>query len=388
MAVVTKTKHVRIKGDLVIPILIVLLALFSILMVYSVDGKRVTSHLFHIFFALGGMSVGYLINYKKLLNNFAFFGLVIAVILLLATLASSAVRAISIFGRDFQTFYLIGFLVIIYLSNYIGRRLDNGQDRLTSQEENFAMGILFLFCLGIAMLNMSTAIILFATGMAMFYVGGFRFKKIFIVLGLVVAVLLSISLLVYSGKLNFDNSRLGRFGTFVHRWEYYFTKDNTKGYGDQMILSRAAIARSGLHPAGPGKGVIKNRLPEKTTDYAFASLYEEMGILAGFIILAIYCILLYRSWVIARESKSSVGSLVAFSLGFWMTFQAFVHIGVNCELLPSTGQTLPFISTSGASLLVSGFAMGMVMNVSKINAREALKSDPRTLYVQGSTRDS
>ena len=246
----------------------------------------------------------------------------------------------------------------------------------------YASIVLVGFCAGIAMLNMSTAIILFATGFAMFFIGRFRWRNILIMTGLVAAVVLVVTLMVSSGKL--DN--VGRITTFVNRWEYYFTKDNTDGYGDQMILSRAAIARSGLHPAGPGKGVIKYRLPENSTDYAYASLFEETGIVMGLGIIIIYLMIFYRSWQISRNSKSGTGGMLAFGIGFWLTCQAFVHIGVNCELLPATGQTLPFISTGGASLFVSGCAMGMLLNISKINAIESHKADPRSMYIQGDDR--
>jgi cell division protein FtsW len=91
----------------------------------------------------------------------------------------------------------------------------------------------------------------------------------------------------------------------------------------------------------------------------------------------------YRSWQIARQSKSATGSLLAFGIGFWMTCQAFVHIGVNCELLPATGQTLPFISTGGASLFVSGCAMGVLLNVSKMNVIESQQDNVHTSFIRG-----
>lgn len=377
-----KEKMSRFKGDKVILILVALLSLISIVLVYSTEGKRVLSHLVHLLFCFGGLALCYIVNYKKLLTNFSLMGLIVAIGLMIWTLGSSAVRGVTLFGIDLQTFYFIGFLVIIFLSNYIGRRLDNGATELSTQEMRYASIVLVGFCAGIAMLNMSTAIILFATGFAMFFIGRFRWRNILIMTGLVAAVVLVVTLMVSSGKL--DN--VGRITTFVNRWEYYFTKDNTDGYGDQMILSRAAIARSGLHPAGPGKGVIKYRLPENSTDYAYASLFEETGIVVGLGIIIIYLMIFYRSWQISRNSKSGTGGMLAFGIGFWLTCQAFVHIGVNCELLPATGQTLPFISTGGASLFVSGCAMGMLLNISKINAIESHKADPRSMYIQGDGR--
>ena len=194
-------------------------------------------------------------------------------------------------------------------------------------------------------------------------------------IGIVAAVLL-VAVIVVANMSDDRKAKIGRMATFINRWEYYITKDNSDGYGDQMILARAAIARSGFNPAGPGKGVIKNRLPEKETDYAYASLFEETGIVVGVLVLLSYLIIFYRARKIAKEATGTFGRLLAFGIGFWFTCQALVHIGVNCELLPTTGQTLPFISSGGASLFVSGCAMGMLLNIGKVSFLEGQKEDP------------
>ena len=150
------------------------------------------------------------------------------------------------------------------------------------------------FCAGIATMNMSTAIILFITGIVIFFVGGFKMKDIAGMIGIVAAILL-VAVIVAANMSDDRKAKIGRMATFINRWEYYITKDNSDGYGDQMILARSAIARSGFNPAGPGKGVIKNRLPEKETDYAFASLFEETGIVVGVLVLLSYLIIFYRA---------------------------------------------------------------------------------------------
>lgn len=374
-----KEKVSRFKGDKVILILLIMLSLTSIVLVYSTEGKRVLSHLVHLVFCYAGLGLCYSINYHKSVSKLAPLGIVIAIVLLLWTLFSSAVRGVTVLGFDLQTFYFIGFLVIIFLSNYLGRRLDNGTFDYTKYEIRYCSLVLIGFCGGIALLNMSTAIILFVTGMVIFFIARFRWRHILALTGFAASVVLVLVLLVSTGKL----ANVGRINTFVNRWEYYFTKDNTDGYGDQMILSRAAIARSGLNPAGPGKGVIKYRLPENSTDYAYASLFEETGLVVGVLVIFFYIAIFYRSWQISRNSKSATGALLSFGIGFWMTCQAFVHIGVNCELLPATGQTLPFISTGGTSLFVSGCAMGMLLNVSKMNVLDSQKVDPRSMFIRG-----
>ena len=366
------------KGDKIILGLVVFLSLLSVLLVYSTGGRRVVSHLTHLLFCYAGLALFYMVNYKKILEKGAFIGLLFAFILVVLTLTSRAVRGITFFGHDVQTFYLIGFLVIIFLSNFIGRRY-NKDTELSEQDMKYLIAILLFFCACIAVLNMSTAIILFVTGMVIFFVGKFKMKYIMGVVALAVVVVGVLSLIVL--KSGEDGSKIARMGTFVNRMEYYFTKENVNGYGDQMILSRAAIARSGLHPAGPGKGVIKNRLPENATDYAYASLFEENGIVMGLIVLMAYLVIFYRAWKISKNSPNALGAILSFGIGFWFTCQALVHIGVNCELLPTTGQTLPFISSGGASLFVSGCAMGMLLNVSKKNLEpEAVYEDPKQMF--------
>jgi cell division protein FtsW len=214
--------------------------------------------------------------------------------------------------------------------------------------------------------------------MVLFFVGGFPMRDLGWMVGLV-SVLLIIAVVVAVNLSDSKQAKFGRMGTFINRLEYYFTKDNSNGYGDQMILARTAIARSGFSPAGPGKGVIKNRLPEKETDYAFASLFEETGIVVGVAILFAYLIIFYRARKIAKEATGAFGRLLAYGIGFWITCQALVHIGVNCELLPTTGQTLPFVSSGGASLFVSGCAVGMLLNIGKVSAEEKDKEDPMAL---------
>lgn len=368
------------KGDKIILGVVVFLTMLSVLLVYSTGGRRVVNHLVHLLFCYAGLAFFYIVNYKKVLEKGALLGLLFAFVLIAFTITSRAVRGITFFGHDVQTFYLIGFLVIIFLSNFIGRRY-NRNECLTDQNMKYLIAILIIFCFCIATMNMSTAIILFVTGMVIFFVGEFKLKYILGIVTIAAVVVGILALVVV--KSGEEGSHIGRMGTFVNRLEYYFTKENINGYGDQMILSRAAIARSGLHPAGPGKGVIKNRLPENATDYAYASLFEETGLVMGIIVLMAYLVIFYRAWKISKASTNALGTILSFGIGFWFTCQALVHIGVNCELLPTTGQTLPFISSGGASLFVSGCAMGMLLNVSKKNQEpEEVYEDPKQMFYQ------
>ena len=372
-------RRINLKADKVILILVIFLSAVSVVMVYSMRGQVVLQHLKHLLFGYVGMFLVYQIDYRKV-GVAAPFVLFAAVVLLIFTMLSQAVRGITILGRDVQTFYVIGFLIIFYIAHYIAR-LYHVNGEITSANARFLFILLGAFCAGIATMNMSTAIILFVTGLVLFFVGGFKLRALGWMVGLV-SVLLVVAVIIAVNLSDAKQAKFGRMGTFINRLEYYITKDNTDGYGDQMILARTAIARSGFNPAGPGKGVIKNRLPEKETDYAFASLFEETGIVVGVAILFAYLIIFYRARKIAKEATGAFGRLLAFGIGFWITCQALVHIGVNCELLPTTGQTLPFVSSGGASLFVSGCAIGMLLNIGKVSAAEKEKEDPMELLRQ------
>lgn len=381
MAPLSLSSKFQFKGDKILLILMLAMNAFSILVVYSTKGSLVLNHIVHLLVSYVAMLVLYLLDYRFLakLSPIIF---VLAVGALLATISSKAVRGISIFGRDVQTFYAIGFAVIIYMTCFIARCYNEGE-ALTKSQSRYMIGVMFLFTAGMAALNMSTAIIFFITCLVMFYIAHFQTKQLLLIVSVAVFGVGLLAGFVAVSMKDGNAIQIGRMTTFVNRIEYYLTKDNVGGYGDQMVLSRAAIARGGFHPAGPGRGVIKDRLPENNTDYAFASIYEEMGIVSGFIIVMLYMIFFYRAREISKAAGGPFGRLLSFVIGFWLTCQAFVHIGVNCNLLPTTGQTLPFISSGGSSLLVSGAAMGCLLNMSKLDAKQISKQTVKPRFVRG-----
>ncbi len=355
----------QFKGDKIILMIVVFLSLLSVLMVFSTSNMRVLTHLSHIAVCYALMIICYLLDYR-IIGIATPLMLLFAAGLLVLTIISQAVRGVTIFGHDVQTFYLIGFLVLFYITNYIAHKYNNGQE-LTDRNTLYLLGLAGCFSIGMAKLNMSTAIIFFTTCAVIFFIAKIKTKWLLAYVGTGVLGAVLIASVVLIGMKSDRNIEIGRMSTFVNRITYYITKDNVNGYGDQMVLSRAAIARGSFHPTGPGKGVIKYRLPENSTDYAFASIYEELGIFVGILIIMAYLIFFYRAREISKDSGGPFGRLFAFTIGFWLTCQALVHIGVNCDLLPATGQTLPFISSGGASLGVSGIAVGILLNISKVN---------------------
>jgi cell division protein FtsW len=252
-----------------------------------------------------------------------------------------------------QTLFLIGFLVLFYIAKVLAVKLAKAEP-LTRKDIIHLFAVVIVMCGLMAKSNASTAIMLFISSLVLFFVGNMKMKYIFI--------LLAMGILAGGVYMTTD---IGRGGTFKNRIHYYFTQDNSQQYGTQIIRSKAAIARSGFLPEGPGNGVIKRVLPEKESDFVYATIFEEVGIIVGIIIILAYVWLFYRSWLIARRSDGPFGMLVAIGIGFWFSMQAFIHIGVNCELIPATGQTLPFISRGGAAMVFSGMAIGILLNIGR-----------------------
>ena len=354
-----KLSKFSFKGDKTVLIVTIVLSIISFAVVYSSTGI-IWGHLKHFLICFLAMAVVYHINYVKA-SMFAPVYLVFASVLLAVTLVSGgeANRGITIAGIDIQTFYLIGFIVIYFLAQFLARHLNDGVE-LSNKVSWVLVVITLLFCAGIAYANMSTAIILFLTSVVVMFLGNVRPKYI---LALFAVVVMGVGVLWVTG--------IGRAETFKGRINYYLTENNENHYGDQMILAKAAIARSGLLPAGPGQGVIKKALPEKETDYVYATLFEEVGLTVGVFILFLYLVLFTRAYKIAQRSKGTFGMLLAIGIGFWFTCQGLVHIAVNTGLIPATGQTLPFISRGGASLLFSGIMIGVLLNISRQNNENA-----------------
>lgn len=120
-----------------------------------------------------------------------------------------------------------------------------------------------------------------------------------------------------------------------------------------------------LYGLGPGKSVQKNFLPQSSSDFIFAIIVEEYGLVGGFLVLGLYLLLLFRFVIAAHKATTLFGKLLVVGLGFPMIFQAMINMAVAVELLPVTGQTLPLISSGGSSIWMTCFALGIIISVTK-----------------------
>lgn len=340
----------------VVVVITIFLALFSILLILTTNGAWL-NHLIYMGLSFSMMFLFSRISYRTL-SGLGPLGLLVAAGLLFATIlfGGSDHRSITLFGVNFQTFYIIGFLVVFYIAKYLAMRINKEQE-LTQNEIIYLFSIISIFCGGVFFANQSTAIILFATCMVVLFIAKVKIRYLLYFTGILI---LAASLLIVAGG--------GRTKTLKNRitlWATGSAKDVPEDYAKQVILSKAAMESSGWLPNSVGQGVVKVSLPEKDNDYIFSVLVEEFGILIGLFVLFLYLALLYQAMRIARNSEGAFGTLLAFGIGFWFCAQALIHIGVNSSLIPATGQTLPFISRGGVALVVSGAAIGMLLNIGK-----------------------
>jgi cell division protein FtsW len=184
-------------------------------------------------------------------------------------------------------------------------------------------------------------------------------------LGLIIATGIGILLLFYGmSKVFTDSNLFSRVNTWENRIKNFST--NKPGEDDYQIeKAKIAIASGGIYGLGPGKSVQKHFLPQSSSDFIFAIIVEEWGLIGGLGILLLYILLFFRFVIAAHKANSVFGQLLVVGLGFPMIFQAMINMAVAVELLPVTGQTLPLISSGGSSIWMSCIALGIIINVTK-----------------------
>jgi cell division protein FtsW len=210
--------------------------------------------------------------------------------------------------------------------------------------------------------NFSTAALLFAMVIMLVFIAKYPVKYILNVIGLGVAALMLFFLV---GKA-FPNALTTRINTWENRIERFFNSeslDADEAY--QIERAKTAIATGGIKGLGPGKSVQRNFLPQSSSDFIFAIIVEEFGLVGGLTILTLYILLFFRIIVAAHKANTYFGKLLVVGLGFPIFFQAIINMAVAVELLPVTGQTLPLISSGGTSVWMTCAAIGIILNVTK-----------------------
>ena len=357
------------KGDRWIWLIIILLSLISVLAVYSATGtlayKRgvgseslMFKHLIFIVFGFVLIYFAHLLNYRYYAGISKVL-MVITIPLLLYTLVfgsnvNEASRWIAIpgTGLTFQTSDLAKLALITFLARTLTKKQENIKDVKTSFIP--IMGSVCLVFILIGLANLSTALMLFGVSILILLIGRISMKQIAIVCVGGAALL---TILVMFGP---------RRETYKSRIKAYFNPEmqhSDKTF--QQDQSKIAIASGGIMGKGPGNSTQRNFLPHPYSDFIFAIIVEEYGMVGGVSVVLLYMLLMYRITKIVTQAPKAFGALLAAGLGFSLTIQALANMAVAVNLFPVTGVPLPLVSMGGTSILFTSVAFGIILSVSK-----------------------
>lgn len=372
-----------LKGDKAVWALAALLAVFSFIPVYSAssniaylygDGgtfKFLVEHFVHLFLGFGVIYAVHKIPYRYF-KGLSYLLLPIVIVLLIWTLAqgttiggANASRWIQvpIVNLSFQTSTLASVVLMLYVARYLSK--------IFGEKISFKESILPLwlpvFCVLILILpaNFSTAALIFANVIILVFLGGYPIKYIGIILGSGILILAFFILMAKAFPGVFPN----RVDTWMSRIENFSSENPTDNY--QSERAKIAIATGGIAGVGIGKSVQRNFLPQSSSDFIYAIIAEEMGLIGSLGVMLIYLLLLFRIVIIGTKADTVFGKLLAIGVGLPIIFQAFINMAVAVGLFPVTGKTLPLISSGGSSIWMTCLALGILLSVSA--RREELK---------------
>jgi cell division protein FtsW len=383
----------RTKGDKVIWALVILLVLASLLVVYSATGSlayklyrgNTEVYLFkQIAFITIGMAVIYFahrVNYT-IWSKVAYFLFLLSIPLLIYTLffgvrmneGSRWIR-LPLINMTMQTSDLAKLALFMYISRQISKRQNIIKD--------FKQGYLPLIipvgivCALIAPANLSTALLLGASCLLLFFIGRADTKHLLITIAIAcIPVIFLIAAAVIhhnsggdemAGTRKASSGLLVRFDTWVNRVEgfIYGSKQAIDDDAYQVTQAKIAIAKGGLVGVGPGNSTQRDFLPQAYNDFIFPILMEEYGLLGGAFIIFIYLVFLWRSIRIFKRCPYAFGAFLALGLSFTLVIQAVANMAVSVNLFPVTGVTLPLVSMGGSSFLFTCFAIGIILSVAR-----------------------
>ena len=357
----------NLKGDPILWAIVLLFSFISIAVVYSATGtlayKKMNGnteaflfkHTGLILMGLVFMWLAHRIDYRHY-SRLSLYALLISVPLLLFTFfmggetnGASRWMTIPVINQTFQPSDLAKLALISHLASMLSRR----QQHLDDFKSTLLPVMLWVgtICSLIILSNASTALLLFATCMLLMFIGRVPLRHMAVMVGIFV-VLGGAGLAV--GQ---------RLGTVVSRVTNF--TDKTKKTPFQLEHSYIAIATGGIVGKGPGKSTERNILPHPYSDFIYAVIIEEYGLLGGFVILFLYLAFLYRGLKTVMNSYGAFGGLLSAGLSFSLVLQALVNMGVAVGLGPITGLPLPLLSMGGTSLIFTGISIGIILAVSR-----------------------
>jgi len=362
-------KNIQLEGDKVIWGVVFALSIFSILLVYSTAGwDFLFNHLIKLFIGLFFLYQVHKIKFKYFakIGVLGFFISIVLLILvfIMGVTVNGASRWLSIAGFQFQPSDIAKLSILLFMARQLSKyRADIKNFKYLSF---YILFPLFVICALILPNNFSTSALIFLNGLVLMYVAKVNIKHI---ISIISVGLFGASLIYIVAKTNpeFTNQFMPRSSTWVSRIDSYFIDEKqqelNQDYQQQQAL--VAIYNGGFSGKGPGKSTQRNLLPYSSSDFIFAIMVEEYGLIVGALLpILLYLILFYRALRIANKITSVFGGLLCVGLMFSLVFQAFINMLVSVGVLPVTGQTLPLISMGGTSILFTCITVGIILSVS------------------------
>lgn len=379
----------KIKGDKIIWIVVSFLAVFSFLPIYSASSNfgndlifsSLIKHVSIVFVGFLIMFFTHLIPYRYF-KGLSIIGMPIIIIILFFTSLQGTIIdganasrwfKLPFIGLSFQPSSLAIVILMVYISFYLSKNSD--------REIKFSDSILPLWIPSIIIVllilpsNLSTALMIFVMTITLIFIGGYPIKYLFSMF-LFGALLLSI--FVFTVK-TYPDLLPNRVDTWHNRIENYLDSSNNES-NYQVLRAKSAIANGSVFGVGAGKSTMKNLLPQSTSDFIYAIITEEYGIVGAASVLFLYTLLLFRVIIVSYKSLTIFGQLLSLGVGLPVIFQAYINMGVAVQLIPVTGQPLPLLSSGGTSIWMTFLAIGIVLSVS-VNSKDDLLSSENPLNV-------
>lgn len=381
-----------LQGDKSIWGIVVLLSIFSFLPVYSASSNLVyvvgSGSVFgHLLKHVAIVCVGWVIMYTVHLVPFRYFsglakiGIPIVVVLLaLTALQGTTIDGanasrwlnIPIIGMSFQTSTLATVVTLAYVADYFATKREV---KIRFAESFIPLWMPVFIVVGLILpANLSTALLMLFMVAVVAFLGGYPIKYLLSMLAVAIVGLVIFVLLAKAYPDAFPN----RVDTWMSRIES-FSGNGTNTTDYQIERAKAAVAVGGIVGIGAGKSMMKNVLPQSSSDFIYAIIAEEYGMLGALFLLFLFLLLLFRILINANKSESFFGQLLVLAMGLPIVTQAFINMGVAVALLPVTGQPLPLISSGGTSLWMTFLAVGIILSVSANRKAVTQENEPNPL---------
>lgn len=369
-----------IKGDRIIWLIIILLSFFSILAVYSstttlaykYKAGNTEFYLFrHFFLMASGLFIMWVVHNLdyRVFSKFANIAIWLTIPLLLVTLffgenINDADRwlRIPVIGLTFQTSDLAKLTLTIYLAKTLSKNQyeDNSFIDVFIVRQMLPIAIV---CALIAKADLSTALMIFMTSVILLFIGRVKMSYLLRLAGVMIIFLtLFITAVMNYKSLGLDIWRIPTWhGRIVN-----FIDGDPEGKGNyQAKQAKIAIGTSGLLGKGPNDSTQKEFLPHPYSDFIYAIIIEEYGLIGGAFLMILYLAFLLRCIKIVVKSPKAFGALLAVGLAISLVIQALLNMAVTVNLLPVTGLPLPMVSWGGTSIWFTSISIGLILSVSK-----------------------